>query len=167
MDCSDTMAATSGKRDLQSTTYVKELHHSPEVVSAFLADLCNDRKWRQEVTRTELMSGSAGQAGAEYEESVTWEGRLAKASLRVAEWSPGSRLVVTACDPGYESSFDYRFESLGDGTELILVMSIDTKGPLRLIEPFMWAIVTRWVERDIDQLDSVLDRQDSPLAAAD
>jgi len=152
---------------VQSTTYVKELRHSPEVVSGFLADLCNDRMWRQEVTHTELISGSAGQTGAEYQESVTWEGRLAKASLRVAECSPGSHLLVTACDPGYESSFDYRFQPLGDGTELALVMTIETKGPLRLIEPFMWAIVSRWVERDIDQLDSVLDQLDRPLAAAD
>ena len=55
---------------MRKTTYVKHLSHEPMIVSTFLADLCNDKKWREEVLRTQIISGTSGEAGAEYRETL-------------------------------------------------------------------------------------------------
>ncbi len=143
---------------MRSSVYTKHLEHAPATVSAFLADLRNDPSWRQEVTGATLVSGAPGDEGSHYVEQVAWEGVHAEASLAVTEVISGSRLVVVARDPGYQSEFEYTFAPSEAGTDLKLVMSIETLGPLQLVEPFMWALITRWVERDLDALDSALSR---------
>ena len=142
---------------MRTSTLVRSLGHPPEAVSAFLSDLRNDLKWRPEILRVDLISGTPGQAGAQYKEWVTWEGLHAEAHLTTPEVVPGSRLVVFAKDPGYESTYEYAFAEAEGGCELTLTMSLETTGPLRLIEPFMWSLVSRWVTGSLDALDAVLD----------
>lgn len=142
---------------MRTSTLVRRLGHPPEAVSAFLSDLRNDLKWRPEILRVDLIAGTSGQAGAQYKEWVTWEGLHAEAHLTTTEVVPGSRLVVFAKDPGYESSYEYTFTEADGGCDLTLKMSLETMGPLRLIEPFMWSLLMRWVESSLDALDSVLD----------
>ena len=142
---------------MRETRYVRHLSHEPAVVSDFLADLCNDGKWRKEVLHTDLVSGRRGGAGAKYRETLTWEGLHAPASLTVAEMLRGSRLVVVAEDPGYKAVYEYDFTESAGGTEDFACSPPSrTSGPVQLIEPFMWSLVTRWLERDFDGLDAVL-----------
>lgn len=138
---------------MRSATYVKRLECEPETVSDFLADLGNDPTWRREVMSTQLVSGSPRQPGASYREALTWEGLKAEASLALTEYTAGSRLVIVASDPGYESVSVWGFTADGGGTEATLTLSLETKGPLLLIEPFMWAMASRWLERDIESLE--------------
>jgi hypothetical protein len=152
---------------VRTASYRKMLNHDPVTVSAFLTDLRNDASWRQEIVSVDLVSGHPGEVGAQYVESVAWEGVVAHATLTVTEAVAGSRLVVIASDPGYQSMYEYGFSPGNGGTELSLSMSIETLGPLSLIEPFMWAIVTRWVERDLDVLDEALSRATESTAQAE
>lgn len=146
---------------MRKTTYLKRLNHETAVVSAFLADLCNDKKWREEVLQTEIVSGTSGTAGAEYRETLTWEGLRAPASLTVSVVEEGSRLVIVARDPGYEAVYEYTFKPSGQGTELSLVATVETTGALQLVESFLWALVSRWLERGLNRLDDVLKDEDA------
>ena len=141
---------------MRETRYVRQLHHEPTVVTDFLADLRNDGKWRPEVLRTDLLSGTPGHVGATYRETLTWEGMCAPATLTVTEMVPGTRLVVLAEDPGYRAVYEYAFAPTADGTDMLLVATVETVGPVQLIEPFLWAMISRWFERDFDTLDAAI-----------
>lgn len=146
---------------MRETRYNKHLASPPAAVSTFLADLRNDGKWRKEVIRTDLVSGCAGEAGATYTETLTWEGLRASSTLRVVAFEQGSRLVLVAEDPGYRATYEYAFTPANGGTELALVAGVETKGTMGLVEPFIWAMVTRWLDRGFDRLDDAL-KADSP-----
>jgi len=141
---------------VRDITFRRHLSHEPMVVSAFLADLRNDSKWRSEVVQVAVVSGEPGNAPTEYREQLTWEGMKAEAILTVTELDDGSCVRIVANDPGYDSTSEYRFVGVEGGTDLTLAVSLETCGALVLIEPFMWALVTRWLERDLDLLDGVL-----------
>lgn len=141
---------------MRTQTHVITIDRDPHSVWVYLSDPCNDSKWRQEIVRTELLDGAAGETGTRYRETLTWEGMHADASLTIAESVPGVRLVVVAEDPGYESVSEWDFEPEEDGTRVSLTFCLETKGPLRLVEPFMWAMVNRWLERDLAALPAVL-----------
>lgn len=141
---------------MRTQTHVIKLDSDPHDVWAYLSDPCNDSKWRQEIVHTELVDGAAGEPGTHYRETLTWEGMHADASLTLSESVSGSRLVILAEDPGYESVSEWDFKPEDDGTLATLTFCLETKGPLRLIEPFMWAMVNRWLERDLAALPMAL-----------
>ena len=142
---------------MRTTTFKRRRNHPPEVVWHFLADLRNDVTWRGEVIRVELAAGAPYIAGATYLEHVEWEGIEAEASLVVTEVVDGSRLVVVADDPSYRSVFTWQFIGDSSGTDLLLEMTLEASGTMRLVEPFLWAILNRWLERDLETLDEMID----------
>lgn len=135
------------------------LRHSPDEVWAFLADLENDCAWRQEVTMTRLVSGSPRETGSVYEENLKWQGMRASASLVVMESAKAQALTIRLRDPRYESTSTYRFEPSGDGTNLVLDFTMEGKGVPRPVEPFVWAMAVRWLERDLRGLDDAIDAE--------
>lgn len=143
---------------MRTIRYVRELGFPPDVVAGFLGDLRNDPTWRREVLTTELTNGTPSESGSEYRETLSWEGMHADACLEVTEADGESVLTIVGSDAGYESVNEYQFEPTATGTKLTLSLSLQTHGTLQLMEPFMWAMVTRWLERDLDALPSVLDK---------
>lgn len=140
---------------MRTAKYQRYLSPPPEAVSNFLSRLCNDGLWRDEVLKTELISGSAGKAGSVYRETLTWEGLRAPTTLHVKDVSPTS-LVVIALDPGYEATYEYSFRPWDEGTDLKLEVTVKTSAALLFVEPFLWAMVTRWFERGLDRLQTAL-----------
>jgi hypothetical protein len=72
------------------------------------------------------VSGTPGEVGAVYRETLTWEGLRAPAVLTVREAVAASRLVVVASDPGYEAVYEYAFEPSSDGTKVSLSICVET-----------------------------------------
>lgn len=141
---------------MHEETLVRHLGYPPEIAWDFLADLRHDPLWRREIVRSDLVGGAAREAGAEYRELVLWEGINAEVLITTPELQRGVLLSVHVHEPGYESTYTYEFTPAVDGCEVRLRMCIDTMGPLRLIEPFMWAIITRWIEQSLAGLDDVI-----------
>ncbi len=140
---------------MRTATYTQQLKASPDAVLAFLSDLRNDRLWREEVREVEVVSGRPGEPGSTYRETLEWEAMHGHATLTVGTLAPG-RLTLIAQDPGYRSTWEYQFAPRDDGTNVTLTMTLSTEGPLRLIEPFMAGIITRWLERDLPKLDGLI-----------
>lgn len=142
---------------MRQHTFETTLRHSPEDVWAFLSDLSNDCAWREEVTMTRLVSGEPGVTGSVYEENLKWQGMRATASLVLTESVKGEALTVRLRDPRYESVSEYRFTPSDSGTRLTLAFSMEGKGVPRPVEPFVWAMGVRWLERDLQGLDGAMD----------
>lgn len=141
---------------MRSERFETLLAHPPEVVSTFLAHLENDPLWRREIVGSTLVEGESGSAGAVYHETVDWEGVQARVPLRVAEYVPSERLLLISEEPGYHGTSEYRFTPDGTGTVLTLTQSVETSGALKLVEPFMWAVIARWLGRDIKSIDAAI-----------
>jgi hypothetical protein len=139
---------------VRQTVYTQQMAKRPEVIWAFISDLRNDPVWRQEVKDSELISGEARGAPASYRETIAWEGLEATIVLSVSESVRGSRIVISGEDQSYSSTGVWTFEPQGDGTLVTLTFAMETKGAVHLVEPFMWSIVTRWLERDLPLLEA-------------
>ena len=141
---------------MSQSVYTQPINRPPDAVWSFLADLRNDAAWRPEITAVELMSGRPRESSARYRETVTWEGLKAEVILTIAESVAGSRLVILSDGPGYSSRSAWRFEPHGEGCLVTLSFSLETTGAVHLTEPFMWGVVTGWLERDLPRLEGHL-----------
>jgi hypothetical protein len=137
---------------VRETEYVQYLATPTMDVWRFISDLRNDCTWRHEVTGCELISGEAGGAPSSYRETVSWEGLEVTIVLTVSEAVNSSRVVVTGEDESYGTVAAWTLEPQDEGTLVTLRFSMETKGAAKLVEPFMWGIITRWLDRDLPRL---------------
>ncbi len=137
---------------MREANFEQEVQQPADVAWRYLSDLRNDPSWRTEIRDSQLVSGTAGASSATYRETVDWEGIEAEILLTVTESVPGARAVVTSDDPSYRSTSIWTFTESDTGCLVALHFSMETTGALRLIEPFMWGIVTRWLENDLPRL---------------
>lgn len=149
---------------MRSQTYHASLRNPPSVTSEFLARPENDPLWRREVSESKLIAGHSGEIGATYHERVSWEGIRAVVPLTLVEHVVGERLVLVSQEAGYRGVSEYAFDESNGGTELTLTQSIETSGAIVLVEPFMWGVVSHWLERDIQGIDEAIDRAGSQSA---
>jgi hypothetical protein len=141
---------------MRRMVFTQPIARPAELIWGFLSDLCNDRRWRQEIQAVELVSGTRGGAPATYRETVEWRGLKADATLTVTEAVEGRYIVILSEGKGYTSRSNWRFEPHSTGTLVSLVFSLETSGAVHLAEPVMWEMVTGWLERDLPMLEGHL-----------
>ena len=141
---------------MRQAVFMQSFARSPESIWAFLADLSNDTSWRQEIFSVKHVSGTRMEAGAEYLETVAWQGLRSEVTLTIQESVPGSRLVVGSEGPGYNSTSRWTFEPQGEGSLVTLVFVLETTGPVHLAEDLIWGVISRWLERDLPRLEGHL-----------
>lgn len=149
-----------GDGGMRNQRFEVNLTTPPAIVSEFLAHLENDPLWRSEITDSVLVEGENGRVGALYHETVNWEGIHATVPLRVEEYVVAERLRLVSQEPGYDGISDYRFTATDTGTSVELVQSVETSGAFKLIEPFMWGVVARWLGHDLNGIDDAIARRD-------
>jgi hypothetical protein len=137
---------------MQSEVYIEQMACPPETVWAFLADLRNDRLWRQEVEKVEVLSGTPPDAPATYRETVKWQGVATEVTLEVMESVPGRSLALAVEGPGYRSRSKWMFDPHPEGSIVSLTIEFEATGVVRLAETAMWSILTGWLERDVPRL---------------
>lgn len=141
---------------MREQVFTQHLNRPSHEVWRFLSDLSNDCHWRPEIRRSTLVSGTAHEPGATYRELVVTTGLRVETTLRIVESVPGSALVLES-ENGYGSLSRYRFEAADGGTDLTLRFSMEVRDAPRLTEPFMWRLVTGWIDRDLKTLDRKMD----------
>lgn len=132
--------------------YSDALSCPPQVVWAFLADLRNDKLWRFEVTRVDLVTGTPPDAPATYREYLEWAGFRADVLLTVRESIPGSKLVVDVNAPGFSSQSEWTFEPREDGSIVTLNFSLEATMAMGMTEPVIWKLADAWLSRDLPLL---------------
>ncbi len=139
---------------MRDAVFTQVVARPQDVVWTFLSDLRNDAAWRGEIVKVELVSGEPGTAPTTYRETVEWEGLRGESRLTVAEADSPSRIVVVAEDGSYHSRSEWTLQPCDDGCHVTLHFSLETLGAMHVVEPFMWGIVSRWLERDLPQLET-------------
>lgn len=122
----------------------------------FISDRRNDARWRREVVEVELVEGEPHLPGARFREVIKWEGVKSEIELTVTESVPEKRVVILSDDPGYRTRSVWTFEPQGEATLVTLSFSFEATGALRLAEPMLWGIASRWLERDLPLLEGHL-----------
>lgn len=139
---------------MREQTFHQHLSQPPLVVWGFLADLSNDCKWRPEIKQITLLSGEAGLPGARYREHVLWQRFSTYVELDIVASEPGCNLTLMSLDGGTTSHSEYVFEEAADGgTDMTVRFSMETEATPRLMEPFLWHMVTGWLARDYPKLE--------------
>lgn len=129
---------------------------SAETACAFLADYRNAPLWHDELTHAELLSGEPGEQGARFAGRIEWYGSEVRHELEMAEIRcPG--LVHLKCElPDARVSVRYVLEPGGRRSTLLATYRLELDGPLVILEPFAWAVLTGWVNDDLPNLPVVL-----------
>lgn len=142
----------------------------PAAVSAvydFLIDYTHDCLWRDELVEVRLISGTPGLPGAVYETVNDWNGVRSRARIQLVDCEQPHRIHFRLKEPGSTVDSVYRLEPEGDGTKLQVEFTLDSKGGLLLVEPFSWAILTRWADAALPRLaDAIVAWSQSPEAQA-
>jgi hypothetical protein len=138
---------------VREQTFEQHLDLPPLVVWGFLTDLTNDCKWRPEIKHSELIAGEAAKPGARYRESVLWQRFPIDVVLDTIDSEPGCALTLSSDDSGTTSRSEYRFVEADGGTDMSMTFTMETHAAPRVMEPFVWRMVTGWLTRDFPQLE--------------
>jgi carbon monoxide dehydrogenase subunit G len=103
-------------------------------VFAFLTDLDHISTWIPAVQKVELVSGTAGQPGADYSASVAVGGSTRKGRLQIVSIDPPNGMVVRIAAPPLRIDGSVTVEDRGDSSELSVVLDAPTGGLLRLMD---------------------------------
>lgn len=109
-----------------------------EEVYAYLVDFTNQADWRFDVLTSELVSGEVGVVGAKYSQLVRVRRDEQQSEVELVEAKSPGEVAFRTLDTGMITvSGAWHIRPDGEGTEVICEVAIETRGPLRLIEPMM------------------------------
>lgn len=126
---------------------------APEVY-AFLADGLNNPKWRSGVQSIALKSGSAGESGAVYSQTLTGpKGRPIQGDYRITDAEPGRLLGFQVVAGPARPAGRYVLTENGNSTRVRF--SLDLKLPV-LMRVFD-SLVTKTMESEVARLSNLRD----------
>lgn len=129
---------------------------SCSVAYDFLCDYRNDARWRLEVSDVQLLTGSAGEKGARYFGRLEWNGIDVPHELEIVEADRPSKILIRSESPNLLIDVEYSLQDRGARCELTATYTLDMGGPLRVVEPFGWALLMGWARDDLPHLPVVL-----------
>ena len=121
---------------------------SGPAVYAFLADLDNMPTWIPAVQQLELVRGTAGTVGAEYDATVAVGGATRSGRLEIVSLDPPAGMHARIAASPLHIDATVAVEDLGDRAELTVVLDAPTTGLLRLMD----GPITQALRETLDQL---------------
>jgi carbon monoxide dehydrogenase subunit G len=103
-------------------------------VYAFLTDLDHISAWIPAVRRLELVSGTAGAVGAEYEATVEVGGSVRSGLLTIVRVDPPTGMAMRIAATPVRMTATVRVDDEGDGSRVTVVLDAPTHGLLRLLD---------------------------------
>jgi uncharacterized membrane protein len=128
------------------------INRPAQEVYSFLADGLNNPKWRPGVQNIALESGSAGELGAVYSQTLTGpKGRLLQGDYRITDAEPGRLLGFQVVAGPARPAGRYALTDTDDGTTVRF--SLDLKLPIlmRVLD----SLVTKTMESEVAQLQKL------------
>jgi len=104
------------------------------VVWAFLADIGNVSTWIPAVQSVELVSGTAGTVGAEYEASVDVGGATRSGRLTITRLDPPTGMAIRVAATPIRIDGTVTIDDRGDSSLVTVALDAPTGGLLRLME---------------------------------
>jgi uncharacterized membrane protein len=130
-----------------------------DVVAAYAADPSNAPAWYVNIRSAEWRIGPPLRPGAEIRFTATFLGRRLTYTYRVAEFTPGERLVMRSSEGPFPMETTYGWQPAGNGsTRMTLRNRGGPGGLLAVVAPVMAAAVRRATRKDLARLKSILER---------
>jgi carbon monoxide dehydrogenase subunit G len=103
-------------------------------VYAFLTDLDHISAWIPAVRRVDLLSGTAGAVGSEYEAAVDVGGSLRTGRLTIARVDPPTGMTLRIAATPIRMTATVRVDDEGESSRVTVVLDAPTHGLLRLMD---------------------------------
>jgi uncharacterized protein YndB with AHSA1/START domain len=110
------------------------LDQSPEEAFDFFVDFRNEPAWNPDCLMVEQTSRGPIAAGTTFSGRMRRVGRI---ETEIVELERPRRCATVERSHLAEGTFDYRFTPRDGGTSVSVVMRIQPRGPMRLLEPFI------------------------------
>lgn len=128
-----------------------------EDVYDFVIDSNNDPAWCDRVLHSELVSGTAGQPGARYQQ-VQKPGPVGKnLDVRLLEADLPKRVQLRASASAATFDVEYQLEQTPEGTRLTQNSNVTLRGLGRLSEPLVRLVAPKTTERQLNVLKQLLE----------
>ncbi|MCI0398208.1 MAG: SRPBCC family protein [Chloroflexi bacterium] len=127
-----------------------------EAVFAFVSDIVNDPKYRQDVLEAKWTSEGAIGSGRTFEHLLNFMGHK-RIKGRVTEYRPNELSEVQYISGSIRPIYRITFEPTGTGTRITHHSDVQIFGLLRLLEPLMPGMAKGRVVRDYENLKRLLE----------
>ena len=117
-----------------------------EKVFAFLIDGLQAGKWRSSVTDVALAEGTAGTVGATYKQGLKGpSGRRIDGDYRIVDLVPNQTFSFEVIAGPAHPHGQFIFETAAGGTKVRFVLSLETTGVQKLLDPIIASSMRREV----------------------
>ena len=128
-----------------------------DVVAAYAADPTNAPEWYENITSVEWKPSPPLAAGSRVAFVASFLGRRLAYTYEIAEWVPGTRLVMRTAEGPFAMETTYTWTAEGDGTRMTLRNRGEPKGFAKVGAPMMAAQMRRANRADLDRLKQLLE----------
>ena len=122
---------------MRSFTYTIHIDRSPEKVWAYMMDFSQAPRWRNLVREIEVLTPGPLRVGSELKITFDVQGRQKKALSEVWAFEPARRFGVRNTEQNVTGVFEYHLEPDGRGTRVSFTCSIQPRGYMWLLLPWL------------------------------
>ena len=116
------------------------LEQRPEEAFDFFVDFRNEPDWNPDCLVVEKTSEGPIGVGTTFSGKMK---RVGRSESEIVAFERPARCSVVDRSRGAEGTFDFRFTPRNGGTHVSVVMRMQPRGPMRLLEPLMGRMVKR------------------------
>ena len=122
---------------MRSFTYTIHIDRSPEKVWAYMMDFSQAPRWRNLVREIEVLTPGPLRVGSELKITFDLQGRQKQALSEVWAFEPARRFAIRNTEQNVTGVFEYRLEPDGRGTRISFSCSIQPRGYMWLLLPWL------------------------------
>lgn len=131
-------------------------------VFSYVSNRENDAEWRDEVKSVKRLTPPPDERGSRYLETVEFDGVSADLTLEVTQYLPNEQIQfeVEATGKKIKAIFGFHGEPYNSVTRVTFQTEADVGGPQGLLDKMLDEAVTRYAQRDLGHLKSLLEERD-------
>ena len=130
----------------------------PEVAS-YATDWRNDTTWIGALSDVRLVTDGPFGVGSRVARVASFLGRRIEYVNEIAEYEPGSRLLMRSVKAPFPMTVAYEFEDADGGTKMRIRAQGDASGFYRLAAPLLDRMVRRGIGGDLRRLKAALEER--------
>jgi hypothetical protein len=128
-------------------------------VAAYAANPDNAPEWYVNITSVEWTTPPPMRIGSRVAFVARFLGRRLAYTYEIAEWTPGTSLVMRTADGPFPMETTYTWQPAGSGTRMTLRNRGTPEGFSRWVTPLIAAAMRRANRKDLRRLKALLERR--------